>query len=302
MPGRTVWVTGAAGLIGTELVRQAAASVPGWRVLGLTRADLDLTHSAAVTARFRSEPPDWILHCAGLTKSPQCQVEPELAWTLNVEVTRQLSELAASARLLFFSTDLVFDGRAGGYREADAVNPLNRYGETKAVAERVVLDGPRHLVVRTSLNYGSSRTGDRTFNEETVRLWRERRPMTLFTDEYRCPIPAVSTARAVWDLVTAVERGDARLPEPGADPTRRLFHVAGAEKLSRWELGRALAERWPELQPELRPGSLKDYVGGPRPADTSLVCDRVQAVLDWSLPRFSEWLRAQPREPEREGG
>jgi len=69
------------------------------------------------------------------------------------------------------------------------------------------------------------------------------------------------------------------------------FHLCGAEKLSRYEIGRLLAEKHPELQPKIVAGSRKDYTGPPRPADTSLNCSKVQQILSFPLPRFSDSLK-----------
>jgi dTDP-4-dehydrorhamnose reductase len=98
----------------------------------------------------------------------------------------------------------------------------------------------------------------------------------LFTDEFRCPIPAVETARAVWQL--AIQN------QPG------LYHVAGAERLSRWRIGTLLATRWPELNPKIEPESLRSYRGVPRAPDTSLDCEKAQRCLSFPLPGFSSWL------------
>jgi len=217
-----------------------------------------------------------VIHCAALSKSPACQANPGLAYKLNVEVTAQLAELAAEILFILFSTDLVFDGSQGNYDESAAINPLNIYAETKAAAEKIVLANPRHTVVRTSLNSGTSPTGDRSFAEEMRRAWQEGKTLNLFTDEFRSPIPAIVTVRAVWEL--------AAQDKPG------LYHLAGSEKLSRYRIGELLAARWPQLNPKIHPSSLKDYQGAPRSPDTSLNCAKLQNLLGFPLPAFSKWL------------
>src|SRR6266498_1491818 len=106
-----VWITGAAGLIGNYLVRTAPQLAPEWRVHALKRSDLDLTAYSKIVALFEQEQPNAIIHCAALSKSPDCQANPALARKLNVEATAQLAELAADATLVFFSSDLIFDGQ-----------------------------------------------------------------------------------------------------------------------------------------------------------------------------------------------
>jgi dTDP-4-dehydrorhamnose reductase len=156
------------------------------------------------------------------------------------------------------------------------------YAETKVAAERVMLANPKHTVIRTSLNGGTSPTGDRGFNEEMRRAWQAGQTLRLFTDEFRSPIAAEETARAIWEL--------AARSRPG------LYHVGGSERLSRWEIGQLLAARWPQLNPRIEPGSLKEYRGAPRAPDTSLNCAKVQQLLSFPLPSLTQWLAAHPDE------
>ena len=252
-------------------------------MIALTRDRLELTDAAAVRAAFRLQCPQLIIHCAAITSSPECEANPTLARKINVEVTALLAELAADIPLFFMSTDLVFDGRIGRYDETAPVNPLSLYAATKVAAEQIVLANPRHTVIRTSLNGGTSPTGDRGFNEQTRRAWQGGRTVRLFTDEYRSPIAAEVTARAIWEL--------AALKRPG------LYHVAGSERLSRWQIGQLLAARWPQLNPRITLGSLKEYKGAPRAPDTSLNCAKAQKLLAFRLPGLAEWLSAHPDEP-----
>ncbi len=282
-PRPLAWVTGAAGLIGNYFVQVAPDSAPGWRVSGLTRADFDLTGSDAVRRAFAADRPALVIHCAAISSNPACQADPPLARRVNVEVTRVLAELCADTGFVFFSTDLVFDGRQGRYVEADEPNPLGVYAETKAEAERVVLRNPRHLVIRTSLNGGTSPGGARSFNEQLRQAWASGRTPRLFTDEFRSPTHASVTARAVWELALQGAAG--------------IFHVAGTERMSRFAIGECVAARCPELHPRLDRGSLQDYQGPPRPPDTSLNCDRAQARLSFRLPGLREWLAANPTVP-----
>ena len=146
----------------------------------------------------------------------------------------------------------------------------------------MVLKNPRHLVVRTSINGGISRAGNRGFNEQLRQSLRAGQGMTLFTDEFRSPIPAVETARAVWELANKNCSG--------------IFHVAGAERLSRFQTGELLVTRWPEVKIRIKTGSAKDFTGPPRALDTSLDISKVQKMLSKPLPGLAEWLAANPTE------
>jgi dTDP-4-dehydrorhamnose reductase len=276
------WITGANGLIGNYLVQTASRFAAPWRVRALVRADFDLLDFNAVRLEFLKDRPQLIIHCAAISVVAEAQKNPEWVRRVNVEVTRQLAELAADIPFIFFSTDLVFDGRRGNYTETDAPNPLHLYGETKLAAEEIVRRNPRHLVVRTAINGGVSRAGNRGFNEQLRRALQTGQGMTLFTDEFRSPIPAIETARAVWELAEKKCTG--------------VFHVAGAEKLSRWQTGELLIQRWSEVTWKIKPGSAKDFPGPPRALDTSLDISKVQKILSKPLPGLGEWLAANPHE------
>jgi dTDP-4-dehydrorhamnose reductase len=277
------WITGAGGLIGHYLVQSAPQYAPGWEVLPLTRQTLDLLDAQAVRAAFQKDSPDLIIHCAGLTQTGPCQQQPELARRANVETTRLLCDLASGIRLFFFSTDLVFDGTKGNYVETDPVSPLLVYAQTKVEAEQIVLANPNHSVIRTALNGGASPKGNRGFNEELKRAWDAGKTTPLFVDEFRCPIPTAVTARAVWELASQNQPG--------------LYHLAGSERLSRWEIGCLLAKRWPEILPKMERDSIRNFKGLPRSPDVSMNCAKIQQLLSFPIPGLSEWLEQNPREP-----
>jgi dTDP-4-dehydrorhamnose reductase len=277
------WITGAGGLIGNYLVQTAPKFAPQWRVRALTRSTLDLLDFDAVHRQFNNDQPQLVIHCAGITSLAGAAADPKLARRLNVELTGLLAELAADSGFVFISTDLVFDGCKGNYAETDATNPLHLYGQTKVNAEQIILRNSRHLVVRTSLNGGISPTGDRGFNEKMKREWQMGRSMGLFADEFRNPIFAGETARAIWELANQNCAG--------------IYHVAGAEKLSRWQIGQLLAKRWPEVKANIVPALAKDFPGPPRALDTTLNISKVQRALSKPLIGLTQWLAANPHEP-----
>jgi dTDP-4-dehydrorhamnose reductase len=271
------WITGAGGLIGSHIVRAAPS---GWSVRPLIRAELDLTDVIAMHAMFHREKPQLVIHCAAMSRTPACEANPALARKNNVDVTRMLCELVREIPLLFFSTDLVFDGRKGNYNERDEPNPLTVYGETKLAAERIVLSNPRRTVLRTSLNAGASPGGNRSFDEQLRAAWARGEATKLFADEFRSPIAAEVTAHAVWELIAANQPG--------------LYHLGGRERLSRFEIGELIAARSLQLKPRLERSSIRDYTGPRRSPDTSLDSTKTQSLLSFPLPRFSDWLRESP--------
>ncbi len=246
---------------------------------GLTRAGLDLTDDAAVERTWQLLRPAAVIHCAALSRTKDCEHNPQLARRINVDATAHLAHLSQNIPFFFLSSGEVFDGRQGWYRETDDPTPINFYGKTKLEAEQGVLQNPRHTVVRIVLTAGTSPHGDRSFVEDMSRGAKSGKAMTLYRDEFRCPLPAGTIARAIWELTAAHAPG--------------LYHLGGGERLSRWEIGQALLPWYPELQGCLVEGSACSHAGAPRPADLSLNCEKIQALLSFPIPGFRSWLKGR---------
>ncbi|HLP01630.1 MAG TPA: sugar nucleotide-binding protein [Opitutaceae bacterium] len=238
-----IFLTGASGLLGGNFAAVAAraghdviGTIGTWSgapLAGLAQQlHLDLRDGAALAAAVRAARPEAIVNAAALSEPAQCEREPELAAALNVALPRQLAELAAEldARVVHVSSEQVFDGTRAPYRVADPVAPLTLYGRQKADSERVVLavTAGRAAVVRVPLLMGNSPGGRRSVHERLLRDWCEGRVARLFTDEIRQVCMADNLAAALLELCA---------PEAPAG----ILHWAGAEPVSRHELGRALA-------------------------------------------------------------
>jgi len=274
-------ITGAAGLIGQYLVKTAPRWAPDRDVQGLTRADLDLTDRANVERTWQSIKPNAVIHCAALSRTKDCEQDPAQARRINVEVTAHLAQQSQDIPFIFLSSGEVFDGRTGWYGETDEPNPINVYGQTKLEAEQAVLQNSGHTVVRIVLTAGTSETGDRSFVEDMCRTAKAGKDVTLYADEFRCPLPAGVIARVVWELVDRKQSG--------------LYHLGGSERLSRWDIGETLLPWCPELKGHLMKGSARNHVGSPRPADLSLRYDKIQGLLSFRIPGFREWLAGRSR-------
>lgn len=248
--------------------------------VAIPRSVVDLRNHNEVRQLFKQAPPDGIIHCAAISNTGLCETQPELADEVNVGTTRLLAELAEAIPFVFLSTDIVFDGLRGGYKEDDVCNPINVYGTTKREAEGFVLRNPMHSVLRLSLNGGISPTGDRGFNEVLCQSFTRGTEVKLFTDEYRQPIPATVTADIIWELCLNRWTG--------------VYHLGGAERMSRYEIGMLIAQRWPRLNPRVIPASLKEFTGGQRAPDTSMNCHRLQSLLPFEIPSLREWLGEHP--------
>jgi dTDP-4-dehydrorhamnose reductase len=225
-------ITGGTGYLGGELLRQAAAAgheiaatyfsqAPDARP-AVTWLPLDVRDALAVEDAVDRVAPDVVIHTAFLQGGPDL-----MAVTAEGAGHVARAAAAAGARLIHMSSDVIFDGeRAGAYAEADQPAPISDYGAAKARAEALVAAAhPGAAIVRTSLIYGFDPLDRQT--RFAIEVAEGRRAERLFVDEFRCPIYVADLAAALLEL--------AALPYAG------VLNVAGAERVSRYELGRLMA-------------------------------------------------------------
>ena len=275
-------VIGGSGFLGLHLVMLAQKQ--GWKVYASYYQNpmkgtedchwmpLDIRDENAVVNSITSVEPDVIIHTA-YTMNLDILHEVIIDGTHNVVNALKKS----SIRLLYISTDVVFDGKKGWYQETDTVNPINEYGRAKAKAEAAVLEHIINsaLIVRTSLITGLKKQDPRT--REIRENLQNQQPTKLFVDEYRCPIEVNNLTHALLEL--------ARLPYTG------ILHVAGAERLSRYEFGVALAEYFHLSPASLIPSKAAES-GMIRPLDCSLDITRAKNLLETKLKGIREVLRS----------
>lgn len=277
-------VTGSAGLVGHnfcgrhadrfELITTWHAAPP--QHAGSRSVRADLTDAAAVEALWEQVRPEAVLHLAAMTAVDTCEADPARARALNVEATARLAALAArdGARMVYTSTDLVFDGARAPYAEADPPTPLFAYGRTKAEGEQALLAASaQHLACRVALCYGPLPGGGMRQIDWILRKAEAGEPVTLYADEHRTPIDSLSLADALAELLVGTQRG--------------LLHLGGADRTSRLAFGRALLERAGH-DPELARPASAAASPIPRPRDVSLDTRLAARLLATPLPGLAE--------------
>lgn len=259
-PHTDVLITGAGGQVGTAMMQVAPGAIHA------THSDLDVTDASSLLEAVPRG--GTILHLAALTDVDRCEREPELAQKVNATATGDLVDAARSrgARIIFLSTDYVFDGtKAGEYTEADTPFPLSVYGRTKLEGERLVLADPHNLVVRASTIFGEGRN----FVRSIAQLAATRLELTVVDDQVSRPTGAVDLARALGELV---ER-----PEVSG-----VLHVAGhGRPCSRAELAHIVLD---EIGSRARVVGVttqafsSDVSPAPRPLNSSLALARAEGL------------------------
>jgi dTDP-4-dehydrorhamnose reductase len=275
---RRVAITGAAGQLGSELVRAFQARHD--EVLTLARPEFDLTRAPDLE-RVTAWHPDIVVNSAAWTDVDGCARDPQKAMWINGEAAGAVARATASAGALIvqISTNEVFDGILDRpYTEEDAPNPVNPYGASKLAGERAVAAAnPRHLIVRTAWLYGP---GERNFPGK-MRIAAERmradgRPLRVVEDEWGNPTDVRWLAPAIRHLV------EMQLAETVAAGT---YHLAGDPPTSRLGWARMiLAESGTTIEPMRLSEFVRDSGVPPRAVlDTSLALSQGVEAFDWRV-------------------
>jgi dTDP-4-dehydrorhamnose reductase len=233
-----LFVLGASGLVGGAFAE--AATRAGHHVIG-TVGDfpgpvsgvaellpLDLTDEVAVTTSILQAKPAAIINAAAISEPAKCEEDPVRSQQLNVALPTLLARLAKqlNARLIHLSSEQVFAGDRAPYAVTDPVAPINVYAQQKVESERLVHSNAPQLAVtvRAPLLMGNSPSGKRSLHERLLADWAAGKMPVLYTDEFRQTCTAQNLAAALLELCTRRE-------------ITGVFHWAGAELLSRHELG-----------------------------------------------------------------
>jgi dTDP-4-dehydrorhamnose reductase len=285
LAGSATWcVTGASGQLGSVMVRELASAgqdvlaLSGTReveIAGVPARPVDITNVDAMRQVLDQARPTVIVHLAAVANAAVAFKDPGLAQRVNVDAVVDLVELADrfGARLIHASTDLVFDGAEPPYAESAHPNPLSHYGKTKVASERPVLEYARGVVVRPSLMVGLPAVAQpTTFGAQLVAL-RDGAERRLFEDEVRTALWLDDAARAI----AAVGRSD----------FVGLVHLAGPERVTRLEMGVAMARALGLSTDGIRAVSASSIpFPEPRPPDVSLD----GALLRRTFPDLPDFL------------
>lgn len=284
-------VTGYCGFVAGNVVEQAR---PGWEVHALARSEapeagdgvsvhrLDLRDTDLLRRVFREARPDAVIHAAALADIDTCESHRDEADQVNVGVTRELVRLCreVGARLVFCSSDTVFDGTKGLYSETDVPRALNFYAETKVRAERAVLAEARSgVVARLSLVLGLPVSGHgNSFLAKMIAALEEGKTVRFPANEVRTPVDVITASRALLELAASSFAG--------------IVHVAGTTRVNRYEMALEIAERLGFARSLVIATDSSAMAGrAPRPADVSLDSTRARSLLATPMLSLREGLK-----------
>ena len=268
-------VFGASGLLGSAVCRSVIHR--GYSLLAYSNKEtvtfsekyktkrLPFSDDTQLTRELFDQWPDAVINCAAISSPDTVDKSPESARLINVEGASRLASISAhiGARFIHISTDMVFDGTKPPYRSTDIPNPLSEYGRQKLEVEKKILSvtDEKLVVLRVTLLNGNSPLGQRSQHEKILRTLASGSALTLFEDEIRQPCSAENLSDVIVELT---ERPN----------LNGLYHWAGSEEVSRYELGVRILKRFGINPDNILPGSIKNHEAtGQRPQHVSFILE-----------------------------
>ena len=291
-------ITGASGLYGSKLAQMAlsknyevySSDIQSLSVYG-NFVKLDISGKEQVDEAFKTIKPDVVVHAATLTDVDKCELNKELAWKVNVEGTKNIVEAAKTAGsfLIYISTDYVFGGETGNYKETDTPNPINYYGVTKLKAEEIVKTQKEYFIARPSVIYGSTpAAGKVNFALWLIETLRKDERVKIITDQWNTPTLNTSLAEMTLEVIACKLTG--------------IYHLCGATRISRFEFAEQIADVF-SLDKSLIDKVLSSQFTWPakRPMDSSLDTSKAQQTFQVKPLEMNEALKQLKFELSQKG-
>ncbi|MBN1407017.1 MAG: SDR family oxidoreductase [Calditrichaceae bacterium] len=223
---------------------------------------------------------DFIIHTAAMANLSECQKNPEQARQINVKATKSIAKWCAQTgtRMIYLSTDIVFDGEHAPYSEDIIPKPVNVYGKTKLQGEQAVQNSMGNFaIIRIALTLGRAKFNRINFIDWVMVKIKKGEEIPLFTDEYRTASAVKHLAQNIWTIALSDETG--------------VFHQFGASRLSRYDIGNLICKELNSGMDLIRPVKAADMQDCPRPLDVSLTTHRTVDGKKLILPGIDEVIK-----------
>ena len=243
---------------------------------GCKSTRLDIRERKDTLRLIKEINPDVIVHTAALVGMNICEKNQELAFKVNFEGTKNIIDAANNSKIIYISTDYVFDGKKGNYKETDGANPINVYGKTKLHGERLI-DTEDNVIVRTSI-YGWNIIKERkSFSTWVIDELKNSRKLSVFVDQFNSMMLVNNCAEALKEVVEKDIRG--------------ILNIASGERTSKYDFAVKCAEVFDfdkKLISEIKNREIGDYEK--RPLDVSLDITKAKRLLKTKLLDVNESL------------
>jgi dTDP-4-dehydrorhamnose reductase len=282
-------ITGGGGFVAGSVIQQAPAE---WQMHALSGKEplsqrkglfwhtLDLKQPELVERALAAIAPEVVIHAAATADIDFCEKHPDVAHTINVTLTQAVATSCSrgGSRLIYVSTDNVFDGERGVYTETDQPSPINEYARTKAAGEAIAAAVPGSIIARLALVMGFGPLGGgNSFLERTIPMLRAGQTINVPPEEIRTPIDVLTLGKALLELAAGSFEG--------------TIHLAGNDALDRVSLTRRIAERFGYSPGLVRPRAPDQIAGrAPRPRDVSMSNAKARAALATPMLDFNAAL------------
>jgi dTDP-4-dehydrorhamnose reductase len=284
-------ITGTSGLLGNKIADVAKHNyevIPthNTKPLHSNSLKLEITNLNEALSIFNKLEPNIVIHTASETNVDKCETEKEHAWKTNVEGTRNITEACKNvgAKLIYISTDYVFDGEKGLYNEEDKPNPVNYYGLTKLEGERQVIEhSENYAVLRTSVLYGWH-PWKQNFVTWVINQLKQEKEINVVDDHYNTPTLADNLAEIAIEVAEKDRRG--------------LYHASGRERISRYEFAKQIARTFNLNAEIVKPAKMSQLTAwiAKRPRDSSLNTSKIQKQLKTKPLDITEGLNKMKEE------
>jgi len=286
-------VIGASGLLGSRIMEHArgnfeAVPLHGAKALHPNSLKLDITNQNSVSKLFNKLKPHTVVHTASETNVDKCEIEKEHAWKVNAEGTRNIAMACGkiNTRLVYISTDYVFNGEKGNYTEEDKPFPINYYGLTKFEGEKqVIKQCENYAILRTSVLYGWH-PWKQNFATWIIDKLKQQQEITVVEDHYNTPTLADNLAEMIVEVAKKDLRG--------------LYHASGRERISRYEFAKQIAKSFNLSSELIKPVKMSQLTAwiAKRPKDSSLNTGKIQKQLKTKPLNITEGLNKMKEEME----
>ncbi len=227
-----VLVTGANGQLGYDVVKELEKQ--NIECYGVTRKDFDITDFKSTENFINKYLPDVVIHCAAYTAVDKAEDEPELCYKVNSEATKNIAEICKeiNAKLLYISTDYVFDGTKDGFYEVDdETNPINVYGKSKLLGEIAVQKIlKKYFIVRISWVFGEH---GNNFVKTMLRLGKDHKEINVVSDQYGSPTYTADLAPLLVEMIKTDKYGIYHATNEGvcswAEFAEKIFKIANMD-------------------------------------------------------------------------
>jgi dTDP-4-dehydrorhamnose reductase len=284
-------VTGASGLLGNKIVELMkddfeVTPIHNTKPLQSNSVKLDITNAFEVANLFSRFKPIVVIHTASETNVDKCETEKEHAWKTNVEGTCNIAEACqmVNAKLVFISTDYVFDGEKGLYNEEDKPNPVDYYGVTKLEGEKQAINHCENCaILRTSVLYGWH-PWKQNFATWIINKLKQRQEITVVEDHYNTPTLAGNLAELAIEVAEKDLQG--------------IYHASGDERISRYEFAKQIAKTFGLNSDLIKPVKMSQVAAwiAKRPRDSSLDTNKIQKQLKTKPLNITEGLNKMKEE------